>query len=147
MDDGANEFKIITFRLGNESYGVDISRVREINSAQAITELPGTADAMLGVVDMRGQVVPIIDLRKGLGLPASPIDKDTRIIVLQVDEQTIGCVVDSVDCVMTVSHIAIQPAPDLTVRNVNFITGIARIADRLVILMDMSKAIERLLVS
>lgn len=145
MDERVNEFKIITFRLGDEHYGVDITSVREINSPQAVTGLPGTASAVLGVIDMRGQVVPIVDLRIGLGVAAGPIGKTARIMVLEINGRTVGCLVDAVDRVVTVSREQVQPPPDIACQSGSHVTGIIRLGERLVILLDVSEALERTL--
>jgi purine-binding chemotaxis protein CheW len=136
----AGEF--LTFRLGAEEYGIDILRVQEIRSYEAPTRIANAPGCIKGVVNLRGVIVPIIDLRLKLGCETAEYNDFTVVIVLNVKGRVIGAVVDSVSDVMELTPEQIRPAPELS-SNVDaaFITGIGTIktgdALRMLILMDI----------
>lgn len=141
---GSGDPQIVTFFLAEEEFGVDILLVKEIIRPAPITEVPNTLSYVEGVINLRGKVVPVVDLRKRLYLPASPQDKSTRIMIIEMEEKTTGFIMDSVSKVMTLSRDSIQAAPDMITVGVDseYILGVSRVedeGDRLIILLDFSK--------
>ncbi len=139
--DGDDEHLVI-FTLGKELYGVTIHSVESIIKLQAITQVPRTATFILGVTNLRGTVVPVLDLRKRFNLPSCENTANTRIVIVNAEGAKVGIVVDEVTEVLKVSRGAIQPPPPMsTTIESSFINGIARINDRLVILLDLEKVL------
>jgi purine-binding chemotaxis protein CheW len=130
--------EFLTFRLGGEEYGIDILRVQEIRSYEQPTRIANAPHFIKGVVNLRGVIVPIIDLRLKLGCDTAEYNAFTVVIVLNVKGRVVGAVVDSVSDVLELSRDHIKPAPELH-SNVdgNFITGIGSVGDRMLILMDI----------
>ena len=130
--------EFLTFRLGGEEYGIDILRVQEIRSYEAPTRIANAPHFIKGVVNLRGVIVPIIDLRLKLGCESAEYNAFTVVIVLNVRGRVVGAVVDSVSDVLELTRDHIKPAPELH-SNVdgNFITGIGSVGDRMLILMDI----------
>ncbi len=133
-------FQLVTFFLGGEVYGIDILAVQEIIRMQNITDVPRTADYVEGVINLRGKVIPIIDLRKRFNLVASEETKDSRIIVVEIHHKIIGMIVDGVSKVIRLNADLVEP-PSLIVggADYNYIKGVGRINDQLVILLDIEK--------
>jgi purine-binding chemotaxis protein CheW len=133
------EQQIVIFELAAENYGVDIAAVESIIKIQIITKVPNAPSFVEGVTNLRGKVLPIIDLRKRFNLPLKEANKDTRIVVASVGTTVIGMVVDSVSEVLTIQDGDIEPTPSLvTTVDSAFITGIAKVEGRLVILLDLN---------
>jgi len=130
--------EFLTFRLGGEEYGIDILRVQEIRSYEQPTRIANAPHFIKGVVNLRGVIVPIIDLRLKLGCDSAEYNAFTVVIVLNVKGRVVGAVVDSVSDVLELSRDHIKPAPEMH-SNVdgNFITGIGSVGDRMLILMDI----------
>jgi purine-binding chemotaxis protein CheW len=130
--------EFLTFRLGGEEYGIDILRVQEIRSYEQPTRIANAPHFIKGVVNLRGVIVPIIDLRLKLGCESAEYNAFTVVIVLNVKGRVVGAVVDSVSDVLELTRDHIKPAPELQ-SNVdgNFITGIGSVGDRMLILMDI----------
>ena len=137
------EHQLVVFDLANEHYGVDIAAVEGIIKLQAITVVPHTPAFVEGVTNLRGEVLPVIDLRKRFGLPADNTrGKDTRIVTVEIDGKKVGMVVDAVSEVLRVSDEAIEPpSPIVTTVDSAFIRGIAKVDERLIILIDLSKVL------
>ena len=136
------ENQLVVFDLANEHYGVDIAAVEGIIKMQAITAVPRAPAFVEGVTNLRGKVLPVIDLRKRFGLPSETATKDTRIVVVEMSGTTVGIMVDGVSEVLRVSAEAIEPpSPIVTTVDSAFIRGIAKVADRLVILLDLGKVL------
>jgi purine-binding chemotaxis protein CheW len=133
--------QIVTFFLGQEEFGVDILLVQEIIRPSPITEVPNTPDFVEGVINLRGKVVPVIDMRKRLNISSTEMTKETRIIIIELEKRVTGFVVDSVSKVITVPRESVQKAPDMIMSGVEseYIIGVSRIGDRLIILLDFSK--------
>lgn len=129
----------LTFRLGAEEYGIDILRVQEIRSYEKPTRIANAPAHILGVVNLRGVIVPVIDLRIKLGCARVEYDDLTVVIVLNLKGRVIGVVVDSVSDVLELARDAIRAAPEVTSTSVDtaFITGIASVGERMLILMDI----------
>ncbi|GAB1390934.1 MAG: hypothetical protein AMXMBFR78_17570 [Rubrivivax sp.] len=130
--------EFLTFRLGGEEYGIDILRVQEIRSYEPPTRIANAPGFIKGVVNLRGVIVPIIDLRLKLGCETAEYNDFTVVIVLNVKGRVVGAVVDSVSDVLELTREHIKPAPELN-SNVDgsFITGIGSVGERMLILMDI----------
>ena len=138
------EMQLVVFELGDESYGVDISRVQDINRMQEITEIPHAPESVVGVINLRGRVIPVIDLRKRFGLPDAVHTKDTRIVVVHLEGNLIGVIVDAVSQVLRIpADIVEPPSPVLAGVDSRYLRGIAKLDDRLVILLDLDFVLSR----
>ena len=130
--------EFLTFRLGGEEYGIDILRVQEIRSYERPTRIANAPGFVKGVVNLRGVIVPIIDLRLKLGCESADYNAFTVVIVLNVKGRVVGAVVDSVSDVLELGVEHIKPVPGLPSGvDGNFITGIGSVAGRMLILMDI----------
>jgi purine-binding chemotaxis protein CheW len=128
----------LTFRLGGEEYGIDILRVQEIRSYEEPTRIANAPGFIKGVVNLRGVIVPVVDLRIKLGCEKVEYNGFTVVIVLNVHGRVVGAVVDSVSDVLELSTELIKPAPEMTLAvDTSFITGIASVNERMLILMDI----------
>jgi len=136
------ERQLVIFNLANEFYGVDIAAVEGIIKLQAITAVPHAPAFVEGVTNLRGQVLPVIDLRRRFGLASAEATQDSRIVTVDVTGQKLGMVVDGVSEVIRVSDEAIDPpSPLVATVDSAFITGIARVAERLIILLDLERVL------
>jgi purine-binding chemotaxis protein CheW len=133
---GSGEY--LTFRLGAEEYGIDILKVQEIRSYEAPTRIANAPAFIKGVVNLRGVIVPIVDLRVKLACESVEFNGFTVVIVLNVRGRVVGAVVDSVSDVLELSGDTIKPAPEMhTAVDTSFITGIGSVNERMLILMDI----------
>ncbi len=134
------ESQLVVFDLVNEHYGVDIAVVDGIVKMQTITAVPHAPSFVEGITNLRGEVLPVIDLRKRFGLPLGDGTKETRIVNVNVDGVRVGMVVDAVSEVLRVAEEDIQPpSPIITSVDSSFITGIAKVDERLIILLDLAR--------
>ena len=134
----ARQGEYLTFRLGTEEYGIDILRVQEIRSYEQPTRIANSPAFLKGVVNLRGVIVPIIDLRLKLNCDSAEYNHFTVVIVLNVRDRVIGAVVDSVSDVLQLGGDSIRSAPATNATiDTSYITGIASVADRMLILMDI----------
>ena len=134
----AKKAEFLTFRLGAEEYGIDILRVQEIRSYEEPTRIANAPAFIKGVVNLRGVIVPVVDLRTKLGCEKVEYNGFTVVIVLNVHGRVVGAVVDSVSDVLELSSDLIKPAPEMnTTVDTSFITGIASVGERMLILMDI----------
>jgi len=130
--------EFLTFRLGAEEYGIDILKVQEIRSYEPPTRIANAPAFIKGVVNLRGVIVPIVDLRVKLGCDSVEYNGFTVVIVLSVRGRVVGAVVDSVSDVLELHGDTIKPAPQMhTSMDTSFITGIGSISERMLILMDI----------
>ena len=130
--------EFLTFRLGAEEYGIDILKVQEIRSYEQPTRIANAPPFIKGVVNLRGVIVPIVDLRLKLSCETAEYNSFTVVIVLNVKGRVVGAVVDSVSDVLELSRDAIKAAPEMASSvDASFITGIGSVADRMLILMDI----------
>jgi purine-binding chemotaxis protein CheW len=137
---GAHAGEFLTFRLGAEEYGIDILRVQEIRSYEQPTRIANAPAFIKGVVNLRGVIVPIVDLRLKLGCATAEYNSFTVVIVLNVRGRVVGAVVDSVSDVMELTQDHVKPAPEMNASvDMNFITGIGSVGDRMLILMDIEQ--------
>lgn len=133
-------FQVVSFRLGDEEYGVDIMTVQEIILVGCITQVPEVPEHVLGVINLRGNVIPILNLRARFGMPEQAAAETTRIVVMNLHGRTVGVVVDGVSEVLRLSRDDISPTPaSLVGAGKDYVTGLARRKERLLILLDMAR--------
>jgi purine-binding chemotaxis protein CheW len=132
----------LTFRLGSEEYAIDILCVQEIKGFSTITPIPNAPAHIKGVINLRGTVVPVIGLRERFGMSTVQYDKFTVIAIVSVGTKAVGVVVDAVTDVLTLKSGELQPPPELGADvDTSFIIGMAKTAERLVIVLDIEKAL------
>ncbi len=135
-------YQLVSFVVENEEFGVDILKVQEIIRTVDITRVPKSPDFVEGVINLRGKIVPVIDLRRRFGVEKRERDNETRIIVVELTEKVVGFLVDKVKEVIRVEKDIIEPPPELTTSiSSNYITGVAKLQDRLLILLDLDKVL------
>lgn len=132
--------QLVGFKIGDEEYAVDILMVQEIIRMMQVTKVPNAPDFVDGVINLRGRIIPVIDLRTKLGLKRKDVDKDKRIIVVEVSGKTVGFIVDAVTEVLRIPSSITEPPPDIitSVRS-EFIKAVGKLEDRLLILIDLEK--------
>lgn len=132
--------QLVTFSIGSEEFGVDILKVIEIIRMMEITKVPKAPVFVEGVINLRGLVIPIIDLRRRFGLQDKDDDSDTRIIVIEINGMSVGFVVDSVSEVLRIPVSTVEPAPPVVAGlDSDYISGVGKLEDRLLILLDLDK--------
>ncbi|WP_332813997.1 chemotaxis protein CheW [Ramlibacter sp.] len=138
-DAAAREF--LTFRLGAESYAIDILKVQEIRGWEPPTAIANSPPFIKGVINLRGVIVPILDLRVKFRLPKAEYDDFTVVIILNVAARVVGVVVDSVSDVLALAQEAIRPTPEFSSAtfDTRYITGLATVEEQLLILLDIEK--------
>lgn len=135
--------QLVSFKLGREEFGVDILKVQEINRMLKITQVPNSPDFVEGVVNLRGRIIPVIDLRKRLLISEREHDAKTRIIVVDIGGNTVGFIVDEVNEVLRISKGIIENPPELVSKiDSDFITSVAKLEDRIIILLDLNKLLK-----
>jgi purine-binding chemotaxis protein CheW len=137
----ANELlQLVNFELNNEEFGIDILMVQEIIRVLQITKVPNSPNFVDGVINIRGRVIPVVDLRCKLGMPRKEHGNDTRIVVVEVSGKTTGFIVDKVTEVLRIPSSITEAPPELvTGINSDFIKSVGKLEDRLMILLDMEK--------
>lgn len=141
--DGAEELlQIVSFRVGDEEFGLDILRVQEIIRHQHLTRVPNSSDFVDGVINLRGQVIPVITLRKRFGISLQSGDGQTRIVVLEVHDTVLGFIVDSVPEVLRIPASAIEPPPRLGKVERKYVSGVAKLDKRLLLLLDVDRIMD-----
>ena len=134
--------QVVSFALGSEEYGVDIAQVQEINRMVTVTNVPQAAQFMEGVINLRGRLIPIIDLRTRFGMERAERTKNTRIVVTEIGTKRLGMVVDSVSEVLRIRVEQIEDAPDLVAGvDTEYIRGVGKLDQRLIILLDLGRVI------
>lgn len=143
VDAAQSERQLVVFDLASEAYGVDIGAVREIIRMQDITEIPRTPGFVEGVINLRGKVIPVVDLRKKFELPVPEEQtKDKRIVVVDIGGQDIGVIVDSVTEVLRIPTDSVAPpSPVITRANSAYLLGIVKLESRLIILLDLMEMV------
>jgi len=146
-DPSSDAEQFLTFVLGGEEYGVTILQVQGIQGWDRVTPIPNTPDFILGVINLRGAIVPIVDLRRRFGMPAAEFGPTTVVIVVRVaqenrNERTLGLVVDAVSEVCNVNAADKKPAPDFGSHiKTDFVKGLATVDKRMVILLDIDRLV------
>lgn len=132
--------QVVTFKLADEEFAVDILAVHEINRMLELTRVPGSPPEVEGVINLRGKIIPVTDLRKRFGLPAGERTDQNRIIVVEVHKRVLGFIVDRVQEVLSIDRGIIEPAPRMVCSiDSDFITGVGKLEDRLLILLDLTR--------
>jgi purine-binding chemotaxis protein CheW len=133
---------LATFFLGREEYGVDVRLVQEIIRVSEITQVPRAPEFIKGVINLRGRIIPVVDLKRKLGLGEVEVLRQSRIVVVKIKERLIGLLVDGASQVLKVPVSTIEAAPDeVTEIDATAIRGVAKLTGRLIILMDLNKTL------
>lgn len=134
--------QLVSFKLGKEEFGVDILKVQEINRMLKITEMPNAPEFVEGIVNLRGRIIPVIDLKKRLRMETKERDNSTRIIVVELSGKTVGFIVDEVSEVLRIEPHITEPPPEMVAGiSSDYITAVAKLDDRLLILLDLNKVL------
>lgn len=135
-----DETQLVTFKVDREEYGVHIMQVQEIIRLAAITRVPRAPSFVEGIMDLRGKVLPVVDLRKRFALPTKEHTENSRVVVVNIDDMTLGLIVDAISEVMRLPNGAIEPPPRIIAGiESRFLKGIGRLEKRLLILLDLDK--------
>ncbi len=138
----SGERQLVVFDLNEEAYGVNISQVREIIRMQEITRVPRAPEFIVGIINLRGKVIPVVDLRARFSMPETERTDEHRIVVVDVDGQDIGMVVDAVKEVSRIPSSSIEPPSTvITTNDSEYLTGIVKTDEKLIILLDIAKVI------
>lgn len=138
----SSPLQLVSFVIDGEEFGIDILKVQEIIRPVPITRVPKAPPFVEGVINLRGRIVPVIDARRRFGLPARAADDDSRIVVVELEDRTVGFVMDAVREVIRVDRSVIEPPPELAVGiDADYIRGVAKLDDRLVILLDVERVL------
>jgi purine-binding chemotaxis protein CheW len=136
----AGHRQCVTFRLDNEIYGINVMLIQEVLRVTEIAPVPGAPNYVIGIINLRGNVVTVIDTRMRFGLPPKEMDDATRIVIIEVENQTVGIVVDSVSEVVDVDASEIETAPNVgNDETARYIEGVVSRGDELLILVDLNK--------
>lgn len=139
----APDMKVIVFQLREKEYAIPVSQVRSLEKVDHITRVPGTADFVKGVINLRGVVTPIIDLRCRFNLHEENYSDTTRVIIVALEDMEVGLIVDAANDVLDVATTSIEPSPEV-VGGVSseYINGVVKIGKRLLILLDLEKVLK-----
>lgn len=140
---GEDVLQLVSFNLGREEFAVDILKIQEINRMVEITGVPSSPDFVEGVINLRGKVIPVIDLRKRFGFAEEKRDKNTRIVVMDIRQMIVGFIVDSVSEVLRLPSSRVEPAPPMVASiDSEYIKGVGKLDDRLLILLDVNRVLD-----
>jgi len=140
--DASEILQLVGFKIGQEEFGINILAVQEIIKIIDITTVPNASEYIAGVINLRGRIIPIVHLRKRLHMPIIETDKNTRIIVVEINGKTIGFIVDEVQEVLRISTDITEKPPELVASvDSEYITAVAKLEDRLIILLDLEKTL------
>lgn len=140
MTVGDTPIQWVTFRLGNETYGINVMQVQEVLRVSEIAPVPGAPDYVVGIINLRGNVVTVVDTRRRFGLPSKEPDEMSRIVVIEAAEQVIGILVDSVAEVVELRTAEIETAPNVGNEDTaRYIQGVTSREGKLLILVDLNK--------
>ena len=139
----AKDLQIVGLRIGRETYGIPIALVREIVRVPDITAVPNTQEYVEGVINLRGKIVSVMDLRKRFGESIVENNKKNRIVVVEFESRTVGLIVNSASEVLKVSSSEIAPPSSVFIDGeVDYVTGVAKLGERLIILLDLNKVLK-----
>ncbi|HTY09824.1 MAG TPA: chemotaxis protein CheW [Bacteroidota bacterium] len=139
---GDELLQLVSFKIGEEEFGVDILKVQEINRMLEVTRVPNAPEYVDGVINLRGKVIPIIDLRRRFGMERREKDKNTRIVVVELEGKVVGFVVDAVSEVLRIPKSVTEPPPPIVAGiETDYITAVGKLEDRLLILLDLEKVL------
>jgi len=137
---GSMQLQLVTFDVAEEHFAVDILSVQEINRMLQITRVPQAPECLEGVINLRGRIIPVVDLRKRFGLEPAERNSESRIVVVEITGRVIGFIVDRVNEVLRVDSSVVEPAPPFVLSvNSEYVRGVAKLEEQLVILLDLSK--------
>lgn len=137
---GVEQLQLVTFEVASEEFAVDILAVQEINRMMDLTRVPQSPADVEGVINLRGRIIPVLDLRKRFGFPTGERTAENRIIVVDVHGKVIGFIVDRVHEVLRISGDIVEPAPAMVCSiSADFIAGVGKLPDRLLILLDLNR--------
>ncbi|KAA0547916.1 purine-binding chemotaxis protein CheW [Bacillus sp. BGMRC 2118] len=137
-----NNLKVIVFQLADEEYGIPVQQVQSIEKVLHITRVPGTAKYVKGVINLRGVVTPIIDLRIRFGLEEMPYNDSTRVIIVTLETMDVGLIVDAANDVIDLQSESIEPAPEVVgTVEADYLNGVAKLDRRLLILLKLEKVL------
>jgi purine-binding chemotaxis protein CheW len=132
--------QLVSFNIGDEEFGVEILKVQEINRMLQVTRVPNSPEYVDGVINLRGKVIPVIDLRRWFGLQRKEHDKNTRIVVVELSGKVVGFVVDAVKEVLRIPSSVTEPPPPIVAGvRAEYITAVGKLEDRLLILLDLER--------
>jgi purine-binding chemotaxis protein CheW len=138
------DLQLVGFRIGRETFGLPISSVREIIRVPEITAVPDAPDYVEGVINLRGRIIPVVDLRKRFGQKSIEPDKKNRVVVVELEKRAIGLIVNSASEVLRIPPSEIEhPNNVFPEGELNFITGVGKLKGRLVMLLDLSRMLQR----
>lgn len=135
--------QLVIFQLGGEEFGVEIVKVQEIIRMPEITHIPQSPDFVEGVINLRGKIIVVVNLDKRFNLNLKDVDENSRIIVVEIGNNVVGMIVDSVNEVLRIPKSSVEPAPDLVLSQISrdYLKGVGKIDDRLLILLDLAKVL------
>ncbi len=137
---GGDQLQLVTFEVAGEEFAVDILAVQEINRMMELTRVPQSPPEVEGVINLRGKIIPVLDLRKRFNLPVGDKNEQNRIIVVEIRKRVLGFIVDRVHEVLRISSSIVEPAPAMVCSiDSDFIAGVGKLDDRLLILLDLAK--------
>ncbi|WP_295154662.1 chemotaxis protein CheW [uncultured Brachyspira sp.] len=137
LEDSTN---LVTFRLGSGEYAIDIMQAKEIIKMEKITLIPNAPDFVEGVINLRGNIIPIIDLKKRFNLEETEGDKNTGIIIVKIEDVDMGIIIDAISKVVSISNSDIQPPPPmLSGIGQKYIKGVGKLEDKLLVVLDLEK--------
>lgn len=132
--------ELLTFLIENEGFALNVMEVKEIIKMREVTDVPDTQPFVRGIISLRGDIIPVIDLRVRLDIPPKPHDRDTRIVITASDDQKIGLIVDSVGQVLKIPESKIEPPPPLKEGiDIELLKGVCHVGDRLIVLLELPK--------
>jgi purine-binding chemotaxis protein CheW len=132
--------QLVSFNIGEEEFGLGIQSIQEINRMVEITRVPNSPEFVTGVINLRGKVIPIVDLRKRFGFPPKESDRNTRIIVVELGDMVVGFTVDAVSEVLRIPKNITEPPPPIVAGiGSEYITAVAKLENRLLILLDLER--------
>ena len=138
------DLQVVGFRIGSETFGVRIASVREIVRVPEITSVPNAPEAIEGVINLRGKIIPVMDLRKRFGSPNVQPDKKNRILVVELEKRLLGLIVNSASEVIKIPPSEIEPPGTVFAEGEsNYVTGVGKLNGRLIILLDIEKLLHR----
>jgi len=142
MNSDIQEIQVACFRLGDDLYAADIMRIKEIIRPQKLTSLPKAPSFVEGVINLRGAVIPVVDIRSRFDLPKRPVDQSTRLLIVKVAGQLLGLVVDDVTEVITVPVKDIKPSPQVSASiDAEYLVGVCLVNDNMVMLLNLDRII------
>lgn len=137
---GGEQLQLVTFEVNGEEFAVDILRVQEINRMMELTRVPQSPPEVEGVINLRGRIIPVLDLRRRFGMPEAERTDQNRIVVVDINSRVLGFIVDRVHEVLRIDSTIVEPAPEMISSiDSDFIEGVGKLDDRLIILLELER--------